>query len=191
MSEKNKPVRELVHCCSTGEIADLFGMTERSVQTLARNGIIPRLRQGRFDLIDTVKAYVKYLREKAAGQVEAMKESPKTRLLRAQADECEAKAVLRHMEVEVERGKLLKRSDIERQLYARFIEIKAALLEMPRRVAFRFTDPEISLYVEEEVNTLVGEILAQYSREGILPDRPVAPRNHETGDEAAEGYYGQ
>ena len=84
-------------------------------------------------------------------------------------------------------GKLLKLEDVARQWTSRYVEVKAAMLEFPKRVAFRFTDPEVRLRVEEEANAFVVELLERYSREmppglrdrtsdaTIVNDPPIVP----------------
>ncbi|MDR3165285.1 MAG: hypothetical protein LBU13_06875 [Synergistaceae bacterium] len=89
------------------------------------------------------------------------------RLKQAQACEREAKAALRQIELDQKKGELVTIEEVKRQWSARLIEFKAAMLEMPKRAAFRFTDADIRLHVEEELNSFVVEVLARYSRDGI------------------------
>lgn len=87
---------------STGDInrgadfyARLFNVTERRVQQLAKEGIIPRAGRGKYPLIGTIQGYVKFLQDRAAahsfeaapGDIQA----ERIRLTRAQADAQELK----------------------------------------------------------------------------------------------------
>jgi hypothetical protein len=87
--------------------------------------------------------------------------------LKAQAHEREAKAALRQLELDQKKGELVTIEEVKRQWSARLIEFKAAMLEMPKRAAFRFTDADVRLHVEEELSAFVTEVLAKYSRGGI------------------------
>jgi len=51
-----------------GFIATALNLTDRRVQQLASEGIIPKAERGKYDLIPTVQAYVKYLQEQNLGQ---------------------------------------------------------------------------------------------------------------------------
>ena len=55
---------------TTATIAKLFELDERRVQQLAKAGVLPAAstRPYKFDLLPTIKAYIKHLREKANGK---------------------------------------------------------------------------------------------------------------------------
>jgi phage terminase Nu1 subunit (DNA packaging protein) len=48
-----------------GVIARLLDLSERRVQQLSREGVIPRAERGQYDLIGSVRGYVRYLRDQA------------------------------------------------------------------------------------------------------------------------------
>ena len=171
-------------------IAELFELTEQRVNQLAQQKIIPKAGRGLFDLGPTVQAYIRYLRRLggALGEVSDWEQ----RLLKAQALEKEAKARQARYQADVMEGKLLKLEDVSQQWTARYIELKAAMLEFPRRVAFRFTDPTVRVNVEEEASAFVTELLDRYSRDGITPpDSSVASGDTEEGTEAPEAGDGE
>lgn len=183
---KNKPQEESVYICNTAQIAELFEVTERSVQILAQDKIIPRAKRGQFDLFLTAKAYIRNLKDRLGGKIiEPEQDDLKGRKLKAETEEREAKAALRRLELEEELGKLFRREEIDRQWTSRLIEVKAAMLEMPKRVAFRFTDPDVRIHVEEEVYAYVVEMLDRYSRSGIVPDSPVGAGDYAKSAETA------
>lgn len=49
-------------------IAKLFNLTERRVQQLAKEGVIPKPEKGKYDLIGCVRGYIAYLQERAFGK---------------------------------------------------------------------------------------------------------------------------
>jgi len=77
-------------------IAKLFNLTERRVQQLAKEGIIPKGERGKYDLVGSVRGYVKYLQERALGRTdgsytdEADIKLERKRLIKAQADKTES-----------------------------------------------------------------------------------------------------
>lgn len=159
----------------TGTMAKLFGLTERRVQQLVKERVIPQVRRGFFDLGPTVQAYVRHLQDRVKGKVADDPGDLTARKLKAEIEEREAKARKAQISVAIAEGRLLKRDDVVRERVARVIEVKAALLEMPRRVGFLFPDPAVRHQVEEEVERSVHEMLERYSRHGIAPAALVDP----------------
>jgi phage terminase Nu1 subunit (DNA packaging protein) len=75
-------------------IARLLDLTERRVQQLSREGVIPKAERGAYDLVGAVRGYVAYLR---AAAVRAQGGAPdfgleRARLIRAKADLAEMEA---------------------------------------------------------------------------------------------------
>lgn len=162
-------------------MAELFNLTERRINQLVQKKIISKNEDGLFDLWQTVQGYIRYLQGMQNGAIPAEISELEKRLLQAQTIEREAKARKAQFEADVMEGELLKLEDVSHQWESRFVEIKAAMLELPKRLAFRFTDPDIRLNVEEEVISFVSELLTRYSREGICPHLAVAPENSTAG----------
>ena len=79
-------------------IAKLFGVTERRVQQLAKEGIIPAANKKpyQFDLLPTVQAYIKHLSDKAYG-----KEQKSTNTAQAEADKIRAEADLKQSKAKI------------------------------------------------------------------------------------------
>lgn len=77
-------------------IAKLFNLTERRVQQLAKENIIPKTERGKYDLINSVRSYVKYLQDRAVGRGDGNYNDEtdikleRKRLIKAQADKTES-----------------------------------------------------------------------------------------------------
>ena len=56
-------------------IAKLLMLTERRVQQLTADGVIPKPERGRYELIPAVQGYIKYLRARTLG-ADALDEAP-------------------------------------------------------------------------------------------------------------------
>ena len=91
-----------------GVIAKLLDLSERRVQQLSREGVIPKAERGQYDLIGSVRGYVRYLRDQAqkaqAGAPDYAAE--RARFIRARAD-------LAEMEAEEKRRSLIAADQIE------------------------------------------------------------------------------
>ncbi len=178
--------------CRVKDLEEFIGIKERQIRDHVKNGILPSQGRGVFDFLETVRAYIRYLQDTVRGRTGVADEHElKVRKLKADTEEKEAKARKARYQVDVMEGRLLKLEEVARQFTGRYIELKAAMLELPKRIAFRFTDPEVRLRVEEEVNAFVVELLERYSRDGILPDSPVAAGNPEKSSEAPKGNDGK
>lgn len=117
---------------TVGQVATLLELSERQVYELAKRGTIPRAERGRYDLIACVRAYVRHLREVAAGRASDDGRSDivaeRARLAAAQADQYELKnAQLR--------GDLVPADDIESASVAIHSAVQRRLLAVPRNAA--------------------------------------------------------
>ncbi len=157
--------------CSKETLAALLNLTDRRINQLAQQKIIPKAGRNRFELVPAIQAYIRFLQGPANSAVPGNEGELKERLLNAQVVEREAKARLAQYQADREEGKLLSLDEVSTQWAARYVELKAELLELPRRVAFRFTDPTVRVAVEEEMSAFVLEALERYSREGIRPGK--------------------
>jgi len=90
-----------------GVIARLLDLSERRVQQLSREGVIPKAERGQYDLIGSVRGYVRYLRDQTlkaqAGAPDYAAE--RARFIRARAD-------LAEMEAEEKRRSLIAADQI-------------------------------------------------------------------------------
>lgn len=155
--------------CNKEMLAALLILTPRRIDQLAKLRIVPKAGCNRFELVPAVQAYVSFLQGPAKGAILGEGGDLNERLLNAQVVEREAKARLAQYQADREEGKLLSLEEVSTQWAARYIELKAELLELPRRAAFQFTDPTVRVNVEEEMSAFVHEALERYSREGIRP----------------------
>ena len=71
MAEKKAKPQEPAGYCTTAVLANLFDITAQWVGELTKNGILRKhdTEAGpRYNVVEATRAYVKYLREKAAGR---------------------------------------------------------------------------------------------------------------------------
>jgi len=111
-------------------IAKLLDLSERQVQQLSREGVIPKATRGQYDLIGSVRGYVRYLRDQA---VSAQAGAPdyaveRARFIRARAD-------LAEMEANERRGSLIAADDAEAAWIAILALLRTRLLSLPDRLA--------------------------------------------------------
>lgn len=113
-----------------GVIARLLDLSERRVQQLSREGVIQKAERGQYDLIGSVRGYVRYLRDQAlkaqAGAPDYAAE--RARFIRARAD-------LAEMEAEEKRRSLIAADQIEAAWIAVLALLRTRLLALPDRLA--------------------------------------------------------
>lgn len=75
-------------------IAKLLMITERRVQQLTKEGVLPKAERGRYELAPVVQGYIRYLRDRAIGSDTPGDESDnhRRRLVKARADIAEFEA---------------------------------------------------------------------------------------------------
>lgn len=73
-------------------IADLFNLSERRIEQLVKQKIIPKAGRGVFDLGPTVQAYIRYLQGICSWAIQTEPSELDQRLLKAKVLEREAKA---------------------------------------------------------------------------------------------------
>ncbi|WP_246032545.1 terminase small subunit, Nu1 [Thalassobius vesicularis] len=100
------------------------------MQQLSREGVIPKAERGQYDLIGSVRGYVRYLRDQAqkaqAGAPDYAAE--RARFIRARAD-------LAEMEAEEKRRSLIAADQIEAAWIAVLALLRTRLLALPDRLA--------------------------------------------------------
>lgn len=172
-SNNKVSVTDSMHLCSTEEISSVLGMTPQWVRKLSKEGVIPQVTRGKFDLLSTVKRYIGYLKESQKEPISSDQRKMKARKLKAETEEREARAKLAEIQLDEKAGKLISREDVIREWSGRCVEVKAALLGLPQEIGFLFPDSEYRHMIEERVEQFVYETLERYSREGISTPAPA------------------
>src|SRR5688572_19932570 len=90
------------------DIATALALTERRVQQLVKEGILPTPLAGKYDLSAAIKSYGRYLTEKQINRSSNINElaAEKLRLLKAQVEKAE-------LELDVLKGKYLEAEWVE------------------------------------------------------------------------------
>ncbi len=151
-------------------IAKLLMLTERRVQQLAKEGVVPKAERGRYELAPAVQGYVRYLQDRAAGS--AVQSGTidyhveKARKTKAEADIAEIEAAKR-------RGDAIDASEVKRAWQLILGEVRANLLgNTPQRITSlvlglddeakikRVIRDEIALAMSAAAETDVEELFA-------------------------------
>lgn len=164
-------------------IAKLFGVTERRVQQLAKEGIIPAASQRpyKFDLLLTVQAYIKYLSDKANGREAKGSDTVQAEIdkLRAEADLKQHKAKMAEMQLKELDGEMHRSEDVEAMTTDLVYTIRGMIMALPGRLAMDVvqvkTAAEASALIRAECYKILEE-LAGYKYDPEAYQRRVRDR---------------
>ena len=124
---------------STDIIAKLFDLDVRRVQQLAKEGILPAALQRpyKFDLLPTVKAYIRYLRDRANGKEAKTADTVKAEAdkLRAEADLKQSKAKIAELQLKELEGKMHRSEDVEALTNDLVYTARSMIMALPGRLA--------------------------------------------------------
>ena len=167
----------------TDTIALLFGVTERRVQQLAKEGIIPaaKTRPYMFDLLPTVQAYIKHLRDQANGKEQKSTDTVQAESdkLRAEADLKQSKAKIAGMHLKELEGKMHRSEDVEAMTNDLVYTVRSMILALPGRLAMDIVQAtsaaEASALIRSECYKILDE-LADYKYDPEAYQRRVRDR---------------
>ena len=159
---------------STDIIAKLFDLDVRRVQQLAKEGILPAASQRpyKFDLLPTVKAYIRYLRDRANGKEAKTADTVKAEAdkLRAEADLKQSKAKIAELQLKELEGKMHRSEDVEALTNDLVYTARSMIMPLPGRLAMDVVQAgsanEASALIRTECYKILDELAGyQYDPE--------------------------
>jgi phage terminase Nu1 subunit (DNA packaging protein) len=139
-------------------IARLLDLTPRRVQQLVAESVIPRAERGRYEVVPVVRAYVRYLRERAmASEVgqDAFAQH-RARLTKARADMAE----LEHAQMLQD---LVPAAQVEQAWAALVGVLRSRLLALPSKLAPRLAGLAHEAPIQEHLRAEITDALAELS----------------------------
>jgi phage terminase Nu1 subunit (DNA packaging protein) len=139
-------------------VANVLNLSERRVQQLAKENIIPKANNGRYDLMPTIKAYIMYLQDLNTGKKLGVEELSvqRVRLLKAQADKTE-------IEVDILEGNVIPADEVEEKWGRIITAFRARILSLPNKLAPLVTATNDYKEAEEIIKEYVYEALIELS----------------------------
>lgn len=168
---------------STEIMAKLFELDPRRVQQLAKEGVLPAASQRpyKFDLLPTVKAYIRYLRDRANGKEAKTADTVKAEAdkLRAEADLKQSKAKIAELQLKELEGKMHRSEDVEAMTNDLVYTARSMIMALPGRLAMDVVQAgsanEASALIRAECYKILNE-LAGYQYEPEAYRRRVRDR---------------
>lgn len=160
-------------------IAKLFGLSERRVQQLARDGIIPKPEKNQYELVGSVRAYINYLQQRAFGQGVSPQDThlERARLLKAQADMAE-------IELAERTGALVTVERVQTDWLAMITACRAKLLGIPTKTAYQISNLSDTHEIEKFLKRTIHEALTELA--AYESDDEDISADDEDGDEGMD-----
>lgn len=165
-------------------ITRLLDLSERRVQQLAREGVIPRAERGNYDLVGAVRGYVRYLREQVSRAEAGIADlgSERARLVKAKAD-------LAEMEAAERREDLLPAPDVTAAWTEIMALVRARLLALPDKIAPVVHETTSIAEARGVVRKAIHDVLAEIASTEVVvtPRVDREPGSRDGRDGGAEG----
>ena len=165
-----------------GVIAKLLDLSERRVQQLSREGVIPKANRGQYELIGSVRGYVQYLRDQAAKAQAGAPDyaSERARFIRARAD-------LAEIEADEKRGSVLSAEDVEATWVAVLALLRTRLLSLPDRLAPQVHEQTKVADTRNLIRAAIREVLDDLAETDVTPADPDTDGQHDLTPDGAAG----
>jgi phage terminase Nu1 subunit (DNA packaging protein) len=148
-------------------IAKLLKLSERRIQQLAKDNIIPKAERGKYDLVSSVHGYIDFLKAKAGGDFTAEEVlKNKNKLLKAKAEIAE-------IEKQKATGELIPKEEVKRTWLELVHKVKQKLLSIPNKVA----PVIVTVKNINEIKLILQDKLYEALYEITSDDRSVAKDN--------------
>ena len=178
---------------SSAQLGELFGVTPRRIQELAKLGAIPAVKQKPyvFDLYASITAYVKYLRKQIEGRETKSSGTAQTKKLEADTDLKRAKADMAALQLAELEGRMHSSEDVEAVMNDLIFAIRSMIMALPGQLAMDVarasTANEASVLIRAECYKILNE-LSEYRYDPGVYRRRVRSRKgwDEAGNNDAE-----
>ena len=160
--------------CRTEVIAKLFGKSVRSIYLLTQEGILPTEKVGRgrkYDLVQTVQNYTRYLSEKAQGKSRAEADGElKQQKLLADIALKETQNELHRLKMDITAGRYIPVEEATLDYARFFVAFKRFALSLPGRLVSRVSgavEPTEARRIEKELQGDVAQLLRAFVVAGV------------------------
>ncbi len=187
-ARKNK-AEETPGYCKTEDLANLFGLTGQWINQLTRDGVIKRRDTPagkRYNVVESVRAYMQYLRDKAANRADrGIPEDKELEKFDAEVRIKRAKAEIAELEAQEVQGIMHRSEDVAAMTEDLIYTIRGSLMALPGRlavdVAGASTAAEAAEIIKREVYAVMKE-LSQYQYDPAKYAERVRERMDWEGD---------
>jgi phage terminase Nu1 subunit (DNA packaging protein) len=148
----------LPHTCSAAELGRILDLNRRSVMDWAAKGVLEKAANGRFLTEASIQAYVKALREQAAGRATANGD-----LAEEKAANERIKREINEIKLAQLRGDVLTLEEVTESWTKFALIVKGAMLSIPTKA--RGTIPHLTAHDGETIKRICRDTLTDLSKQ--------------------------
>lgn len=142
-------------------LAGLFNLTDRRIQQLAKEEVIPKAARGKYPFVLSIKSYIKFLQDRLVGGDAAPTgdiTTERTRLYRANAEKSE-------LELAVMKGESLPANVVHLVWTKQIGAFRAKMLSLPIKMAAELHGIENKKEIEATAKRFIWEALTELSED--------------------------
>ncbi|WP_035387842.1 hypothetical protein [Exiguobacterium sp. NG55] len=148
-SEKN------TYTVTTAEISEIFGISTRRVQQLAKDGVFVRVGHGQFDLLASINSFIEYRLDDTKEEGVLDKSTEEAMWTRARRQKTE-------LELQIMRGDLHRSEDVRRVMNDMLGAFRARILSIPSKFSPQLVGlteiPPIKVVLKQAVHEALEEL---------------------------------
>lgn len=142
-----------------GVIAKLLLLTERRVQQLTKEGVIPKADRGRYELAPAVQGYIRYLQERAVGR----EEDGSADWSKARAKHMRARAELAEIDLARAKGAVVPVEDVAAVVADEYARVRSRVMSIAPRLSVRLSLESDAAKVEAMIRAEASAALTELS----------------------------
>ena len=158
---------------SARAVARLLGLTERRVQQLTKEGVIPAVSKGAgycYELAPAVQAYIAYIKSSGQSGGSAREQELKQQKMEADIALKESQNELQRLKMDITAGRYISVEEITLDYARFFVAFKKFALALPNRLVGQLggvVDPLEARRIEQELHGDVTRALRNFVVSGI------------------------
>ena len=173
-ARKNK-AEETPGYCKTEDLANLFGLTGQWINQLTRDGVIKRRDTPagkRYNVVESVRAYTQYLRDKAANRADrGIPEDKELEKFEAEVKIKQAKAKIAELEADEVQGIMHRSEDVADMTEDLIYTVRGSLMALPGRLAVDVTSAQTAAEAAGIIRAEVFKVMQELSQYRYDPQK--------------------
>ena len=176
MATARKPkAEETPGYCKTDDLANLFGLTGQWINQLTRDGVIKRRdtpNGKRYNVVESVRAYTQYLRDKAASRADrGIPEDKELEKFDAEVRIKTAKAKIAELEAQEVQGIMHRSEDVAAMTEDLIYTVRGSLMALPGRLAVDVTSAQTAAESADIIRAEVFKVMQELSQYRYDPQK--------------------
>jgi len=172
---RNGTIEETPCYCKTEDLANLFALSSQSISQLTRNGVLKKRDTPagkRYNVVESTRAYVQYLRDKAAGRGEkGIPESKELEKFEAEVRIKQAKAQIAELEAQELQGIMHRSEDVAAMTEDLIYTIRGSLMALPGRLAVDVVSAQTAAEAADIIRAEVFKVMQELSQYRYDPQK--------------------